>query len=265
MQYSIIVLGILCLLYFLVLLAKGVDFSIVWLPAGILLLAIGFYWIYRCGHPRGFRIPTVLCVMLGILLAVGLALFAAVEGCIVKTMFIRPEPDLEYIIVLGAQVKGETPSKALKKRLQAAENYMRDNQKTRAVLSGGKGDGEDISEAECMYRYLTQAGIEKERLLVEDQSTTTLENLRFGAKIIEDDLRTKQAGGANEIREVSAMERKVGVLSNNFHVYRAMLLGRKMGYTDFYGIPAGSDYKLQVHYMVREFFALIKEKMMGNI
>lgn len=265
MQYFIIGLGILCLLYFLVLLAKGVDFFIVWLPAGILLLATGFYWLYRCGHPDGFRIPAVLLVMLGILFAAGFVAFAAVESCIVKTMFMEPEPNLEYVIVLGAQVKGEVPSKALRKRLQAAEKYMRDNPQTRAVLSGGKGDGEDISEAECMYRYLAEAGIEKERLLVEDKSTTTLENLRFSAKVIEEDLRAKGAGSTKEMQEVSAMERKVGILSNNFHVYRAMLLGRKMGYTDFYGVPAGSDYKLQIHYMVREFFALIKEKMMGNI
>lgn len=265
MQYIIIGLGILCLLYFLILLAKGVDFFIIWLPAGIMLLAIGFYWLYRCGHPEGFRIPAVLLVILGILFAAGFALFAVIEGCIVKTMFMRPEPNLEYMIVLGAQVKGETPSKALRKRLQAAEKYLNENPQTKAVLSGGKGDGEAISEAECMYRYLKEAGIGDERLLLEDSSTTTLENLRFSAGVIEQDLRYSLEEDTDQAQDISAMSRKVGILSNNFHVYRAMLLGRKMGYTDCYGIPAGSDYKLQIHYMVREFFALIKEKMMGNI
>ncbi len=268
-MYRIIIgLGILCLLYFLALMVKQVDFGVIWLLAGMLFLAAGFYRRYRYVHPAGFRLPLVPAVALGVVAAAGLALFVVLESCIVRAMFTKAEPDLEYIIVLGAQVKGEVPSKALGKRLQAAKKYLKENPQTKAVLSGGKGDGENISEAECMYRYLSEAGIEAERLLPEDASTTTLENLRYSAEVIEQDLRAalaEEAEGADGDAQLSAMERRVGVLSNNFHVYRAMLLGKKLGYRDFYGIAAGSDYKLQIHYMVRECFALIKEKMMGNI
>lgn len=257
--------GILCLFYFLVLFVKRVDFAVIWLLAAVFFLVIGGYMAYRACHPEGFRLPAVFAAAVGIILAIGLAVFAVVESNIIKAMFTKPEPDLEYVIVLGAQVKGEVPSKALRKRLQAAEKYLRENPQTKAVLSGGKGDGEDISEAECMYRYLSAAGIGDERLLLEDRSTTTMENLRFSAGVIDGDQKNSVSEDAGTKEKSPAMESRVGLLSNNFHVYRAMLLGKKMGYRDLYGIAAGSDYKLQIHYMVREFFALVKEKMMGNI
>ena len=132
------------------------------------------------------------------------------------------------------------------------KDYLKENPRTLAVLSGGRGDGEDITEAECMRRYLTAHGVGEERLILEDRSTTTLENLLFSREKI------AQING-------DGWHQKTGLLSNNFHIFRARLLAQKCGYTDVQGVPAKSDWRLQVHYLVREFFALGKEKISGHI
>ena len=124
---------------------------------------------------------------------------------------------------------------------------MKENTDSKAVLSGGKGPGENITEAEAMRRYLSAEGIEESRLILEDKSTSTEENLKYSAQVI------------------GSKDAKVGIVTNNFHVFRAMQLGEKQGYTNLSGIAAASDPRFQVHYLLREFFALVKEKLVGNI
>ena len=96
----------------------------------------------------------------------------------------KVRPDLDYIIVLGAHVAGTRLSKALLERTRRALRYLEENPETRAVLSGGQGQGEQISEAEAMYRYLTEHGIDGSRLILEDRSTNTKENLDFSLEKI---------------------------------------------------------------------------------
>ena len=126
----------------------------------------------------------------------------------------------------------------MQERLETAEAYLEKYPDTKAVLSGGQGPGEHISEAECMFRYLTKAGISEERLIKEDLSTTTVENLERNT---------------------------VGVVTNNFHVYRSMRIAKKSGYLQVCGIAAPSRTVLQLHYLVRECFALTKEILQKNI
>ena len=82
----------------------------------------------------------------------------------------KPRSDLDYIIVLGAHVNGTKLTLALLERVRRALLYLEENPGTKAVLSGGRGDGERISEAEAMYRYLTEHGISPERLIKEERS-----------------------------------------------------------------------------------------------
>lgn len=247
-MYRILIgLGVLCLLYLAVLLAKQVDFAMIWLAIGGVFLAAGAYLRHCALHPQGARLPAPALAAAGILAAACLALFVVVEGLILAEMRKEPQP-AEALIVLGAQVRGDKPSRALLRRLETAQRYLEEYPSARAILSGGQGDGEDITEAECMYEYLTEHGIAKERLILEDASTTTKENLYFSAQKLD-----------------GLMQKKTALLSNNFHVFRARLLAQKMGYTDVSGVAAPSDWRLQIHYLVREFFAVIKEKLQGNI
>ena len=155
-------------------------------------------------------------------------------------------PDnLDYIIVLGAHVDGTRLSLALLERTRRAFQYLKENPDTKAILSGGQGSGEDITEAKCMENYLTAHGIPESRLVLEEKSTRTKENLKFS-----DDL-------------TGCGKKNTGILSNNFHVYRAVELARKLGYEHPYGIAAASDPIMQVHYVVREVAALVKEMLFG--
>ena len=112
---------------------------------------------------------------------------------------------------------------------------------------GGQGTGEDISEAACMKAWLSERGIKEERMILEDKSASTRENLIFS------DQRTGCAG------------ENVGIISNNFHIYRALRLAEAWGYEQAEGIAASSDPIMQPHYVVREVFALVKECISGNI
>lgn len=147
-------------------------------------------------------------------------------------------PGADYVIVLGAALHGETPSKILDGRLEAALDYLERNPDTKAVLSGGQGSGEDISEAEAMRRYLEAGGISSERLLLEDRSTNTAENIRFSKELIE--------SGA-----------RVVLVSNEFHLFRSRRIARLNG-LNAEAIAAPTPYwYLKVGYYVREYFSVV--------
>ena len=159
----------------------------------------------------------------------------------------KVQSNLDYIIVLGAHVDGPRMTLALLERTRRALQYLEENPGTRAVLSGGKGDGENISEAEAMYRYLTEHGIEEERLIREDRSTNTKENLDFSLKLI----------GSTEV--------SIGVVTNNFHVFRGVLIGKKCGCRDIYPVPSRYRSWRLLFYIPREIMAILKDKIVGNL
>ncbi len=155
--------------------------------------------------------------------------------------------NLDYIIVLGAHVNGVRLSKALLERTRRALEYLEENPKTRAVLSGGQGEGEIVSEAEAMCRYMEDHGISQERLILEDRSTNTKENLDFSLALIGD------------------LNASIGVVTNHFHVFRGVAIGKKCGCKNIYPIPSRyRSWRLMI-YIPREILAIIKDKIMGNL
>jgi len=240
--------GILCLgYYFVLVIYAGItaDFSWFWLMAGVVLEGIGMLCRYGNHHPGFF--PGWLKYAGLFAAAAGCILFLGIGAKVIQGMASQGREHLDYVIVLGAQVKKDVPSRALRKRLEKALEYAIDNEHTKLILSGGQGSGEDITEAECMRQYLEEHGVSKERLILEERSTNTMENLKY----------------SNEITKCAAAQ--TGILSNNFHVYRAVRLAQKQGYEYPVGIAAQSDPIMQPHYVVREIFALVKEKIKGHI
>ena len=113
-------------------------------------------------------------------------LVAAVTGCfIIRGAYGNPGQDCRYVIVLGAGVNGSVPSLSLRERIDAAYEYLVAYPQAICIVSGGQGNNEDISEAECMFRELTAMGIEADRVWMEDKATSTRENLRFSLALIE--------------------------------------------------------------------------------
>ena len=155
--------------------------------------------------------------------------------------------NLDYLIVLGAHVDGTRLTLALLERTRRALEYLKANPGTKAVLSGGKGKGEKISEARAMYDYLTANGIEGSRLILEARSVNTKENLSFS------------------LEKIGDLSASVGVVTNNFHVFRGVAIGKKCGCRKIYPVPSRYRSWRLIIYIPREILAVIKDKLVGNL
>ncbi len=186
------------------------------------------------------KIPRFLKVICLIVVIVGITVFGVMEVLIIKDMRAVADSDREYVIVLGAQVRGTRITKSLRKRLDTALDYLEEHPDANVVCSGGQGRGEDLSEAEAMKNYLMEHGIAEKRIITEDKSRTTYENLKFTQQLIDKDA-------------------KIAIVTNNFHVHRAVHLAKTLGYQNVQGMAAPSDNHLLPNYMVREAIALFKE------
>ncbi len=247
------VLSVLCFIYFISIVTYaglGAAFSWFWLMAGVTFAGLGIlFFVNKRIHFIEKINKVVLGGILGIV-AIGVIIFSILLGCVISGMTSKASADADYIIVLGAQIKGERITKPLAKRLEAAYDYAIENEKVIIIVSGGKGDGEDISEAEAMKKYLIEKGISKDRILMEDESRNTYQNIKFSYKIICD----RNDEKANIL-----------ICSNNFHIFRAVKLAKSAGIENVEGLAAGSDNKLLLSYMVRECVGLVKELATGNI
>ncbi len=174
-------------------------------------------------------------------------IFLVVEGCIVSGFSQKGKNGADYVIVLGAQMKRNGPSKALQYRLDAGIKYLQENPDTKVIVSGGQGADEHISEAQGMYEYLVTNGVEEDRIIKEDKSKNTVQNLKFSAELLDKE------------------KDSVAVISNNFHVFRAVKIAQKAGYNDVYGIAAKGEPFLQWNNMMREFFGVTKDFLFGNM
>ncbi|MCD8337290.1 MAG: YdcF family protein [Lachnospiraceae bacterium] len=272
-------LGILCLFYYVgIVIYAGLStsFAWIWIMGGAALIASGGGLRYLERHPQSLlRFMTgilfaLLFAALVIVLAIGSRVWSAmrtegfytVKGAaadeekqktLPQLIWSDTEEDLEYLIVLGAQVRGTRPSRALRKRLERAAAYAEAHPDTILILSGGQGADEDISEAECMYRYLVDAGIAEDRLIKEEESTSTQENLEYSAAVIRD---------LGEDTAEAGVSASIGVVTNNFHIYRALLYAREQGFSDVGGLSASSDTGMLPHNALREICAILVYRLL---
>lgn len=231
------VLAVLCVVYSGMVLAtgSGTSFFLVWIGLAVLSFLFG-YSIWKSFWKKVPRLVKGICIAV---VAVGFTAFFIVEGCIISQMHEKGKAGLDYIIVLGAQVRESGPSAALKYRLDEAVEYLEDNPKTICIVSGGQGANEPYSEAEGMAQYLKEQGIDASRILLEDKSLNTEQNMEYSKALIKD--------GAS-----------VGIITNDFHLFRAKQIARKYGLDNVCGIAAKSTPVYLPNNMLREFLAEIK-------
>jgi uncharacterized SAM-binding protein YcdF (DUF218 family) len=177
--------------------------------------------------------------LLGVLVVIGLLYCGVLQFKIYQYSQLEVPKKADYLIVLGARVKGTVPSLSLKSRIQAAANYLNENKKTIVIASGGKGSGEKISEAESIKRELMKNGISHSRIILEDRSTDTYENIKFSKMHIPHDAK----------RGV--------VVTNAFHVYRAIMIAKDQG-LHLYGIPTKTPLLSIPKSYIREYLAITK-------
>ncbi|MFA9398124.1 MAG: YdcF family protein, partial [Clostridiaceae bacterium] len=147
--------------------------------------------------------------------------------------------NVDYVVVLGAGIKGKEVSQTLKYRLDKSIEVLNENQSLEVVVSGGMGYGEEISEASAMENYLIDKGIEKNRIIKEEKSTSTMENFKF----------TKEILGEESF--------KILIITSDFHMFRSKFLAKRNGFKA-YGITSPTFKYLYPNCVIREYFGVIK-------
>ena len=234
-------------------------------PLGIcLILGIFAYILKFCLPGYGFSALVCICIIAVILfytfvpllglhfpalaglltkfftvcLVIGLLVVGITEAVIIKASFGSPNEQVDYMVVLGAKVRTTGPSVSLWDRIYAAADYMNAHPEVIAVVSGGQGADEPMTEGQAMYDELIKLGIDPNRVWIEDKATSTFENLTFALDLIEE-----KTGHRPE---------KLGVLSSEYHLFRASLLS-KACQVEFVGIPAHTSRISQmINHFMRE-------------
>ncbi len=244
----LMIIGILCLLYFLMY-AVFVDltnvFTYFWLIIGLMFVLIKPTLKYM--EMKQIMIPAGIKWTGGILIAILLFAFIVTECVIIGYGSKEPQPNADYVLVLGAQVKGTRLTYALQARLDVAYEYAIDNPESMIIVSGGQGPGEDVTEAYAMAEYLKAKGLDESRLILEDQSTSTYENIEYSKQFMD------------------SMDADVVLVTNHFHVYRGVGVAKKQGLTNVEGLGAPTKWYTIPNQYVREAFAVIKYKLFGQI
>mgnify|MGYP000431034128 FL=1 len=177
-----------------------------------------------------------------ILTALGLAYLIVIEVPIVGAASGDGDKEYDYIIVLGAAVHGDTPSLSLVERMSAARDYMQAHPQTIAIVSGGQGSDENVSEAAAMTAWLTDNGIDKSRIIAEDKATSTLENLEYSFNIIR-----QRGDDPND---------SCAVVTSEYHIYRAKLLAQSLD-VSVGSVAARTTYvPIMINYFIREAFGV---------
>ena len=233
---------LLCLYGGLVFMAgSGTKFFLVWIALGVLCFLFSFLakngrWsALPGGFRKGFWAVAAVCLLV----------FAAAETLIIRGFSYAPEKDLDYIIVLGAQIYESGPSAVLQYRLDAAKEYLQENENTVCIVSGGQGYNEPYAEAIGMQKYLVSCGVPEDRILLEEKAENTEQNIRYSLPFFDPE------------------ENTVGIVTNDFHVYRGTMIAKKAGIRHVSGIAAGSNPLYLPNNMLREFFGVVKDTLKG--
>lgn len=247
LRVVLMVVAVICLAWFAIPLSLSVSLNLgnmTGLAVAVLLFLYGLLmpWVNRM--MTKWRVhKTLRWLYRGILgiLALIVVLVVVESACMLHAAGKKPEPGAT-VVVLGCRVYGERASLSMVERLEAAYEYLKEHEDSACVLSGGQGNGENISEAECMYRYLVNKGIDASRLYKEEASTTTRENLLFSKQLIEE----------NNLYPV------IAIATSEYHEYRAGLIADSLG-IEHAAVPGKTALWLFPTYYVRELYAILYE------
>ena len=244
----ICIIPLLLLIVFFQFFMVGYSFTVL-----VLGCIIGIILVYNCLHLLQKKYPKdarILRRMFTAILCIGLLVCGVTEALIIHASFGEPKESCDYVVVLGAKVRPEGPSVSLMDRIRAAEDYMTEHPDVIAVVSGGQGPDEPMSEAQCMYEQLVKLGVDPARIWMEDKATSTWENLNFSLNLIEEKTGTRP--------------QKIGLLSSEYHLYRAGLFAEACG-VDSVGIPARtSRISQRINHFMREVAGVWHYILMGG-
>jgi uncharacterized SAM-binding protein YcdF (DUF218 family) len=247
-QFLMILIGALLIADSLFI-APRVNFNAgVIMPAilGLPLLIWGvFYRPLLIFSERGFFLGLKWLIIVGYLLFI--LSFAVVMALIVRAEKEPIPKDVDAVVVLGAALRGSVVTHTLAMRLNVAADILKTDPGLLVVVSGGQGPGEDLPEGVAMAQYLIDQQIDASRILIEDHATSTFENLTLAKSLL-------QSIGRDPLRIV--------VVTSNYHVFRAVLAARNLGYIAT-GAGAPTIWDLLPNNLLREYLAIIKYAILG--
>lgn len=170
-----------------------------------------------------------------------LSTFIILQGAITinfhRTSDVKSIENVNTMIILGAKVNEDGISKTLKRRLDKAIEYYNTNKNiNNIIVSGGQGSDEVVTEALAMKNYLVKNGVSKDKIIMEDKATTTLENIIFSKKIITD----------------KNLKGKVLIVTSDYHLFRGQFIASILG-IDNEGLCSISPLSSRIYYMIREY------------
>lgn len=170
-----------------------------------------------------------------------LSTFIILQGAITinfhRTSDVKSIENVNTMIILGAKVNEYGISKTLKRRLDKAIEYYNTNKNiNNIIVSGGQGSDEVVTEALAMKNYLVKNGVSKDKIIMEDKATTTLENIIFSKKIITD----------------KNLKGKVLIVTSDYHLFRGQFIASILG-IDNEGLCSISPLSSRIYYMIREY------------
>ena len=204
---------------------------------GVLCLADWFF--ERKGWKRGWRTAVK---MIGIAVFVILAAAMTYIGLQGRSQWDKAS-EADYAVVLGAQIHGTAPSRTLRERLDVGLAFLEENPDALLVVSGGQGSDEIVPEAQVMYDYLERQGADMERVLVEDASHDTRQNLENSAALVAE-------RGVDPQNPV--------IITSEFHLCRAKYIAGTLGLEASGLASQTTPGILMVNYLLREVFAFVK-------
>lgn len=244
------VLAFLCLFYSLAvyMVGSGTFSFAIWL-VGAAFWGICFL---LAGKGRWASIPKTMRYVTYVVLAMLTVVFLTCQIAILSHFSDNGEKDLDYIIVLGAQVRSSGPSVIYRYRLEKAKDYMDNNSKTCCITTGAQGHNEPVSEGQGGADYLVKLGISADRIITETQSTDTVENIQSALDII-----NHKEGRMDNLR--------IGIVTNGFHVFRGVHIAQKLTDADVCGIAAYMQPQYIPNNMVRETFGILRDFFAGKL
>lgn len=243
LKIAYIALGVASITYYFVLWCAsrlGLSMSGMWPAIGAVLILCGVL----CDNesiPRWAHIAWRCCLCLGIVAIMTL------ECLVISGLHATAPAGMDYLIVLGARVDPDGPSPALTRRLNAVMACIDDHPDAVIIATGGQGSDEPMSEAQCIRDELVKRGVDADRIVMEDRSTATIENIQNAMALMDDPAA------------------QTGIITNNYHVYRATRIARKAGLVNAHGIAAMYTGHTKFHYMIREAICIVADFLRGNL
>lgn len=170
--------------------------------------------------------------------SIQLAVF--VLSAFINLIHFSKKKKLSQIVVLGSGIFGTEVPPLLQARIQAGIDLQKKNPNALLILSGGQGEGEDIPEGKAMKTWALDHGADPTRTISEERSRNTRENLLYSADLFKD------PGG------------RTAIVTNRYHVFRALMLGRELGMPKLYGYGAKTKWYFELNATLREFAAYLK-------